>query len=157
VTVVLRDLLWLVGVSLVPGVELRGSIPLGVGLGLHPVLVFGITVAANCALVPPWFLALDLFYDRVLSRWSWFRRLMVERVRARGGGLVQRYGLLGLALFVGVPLPGTGAYSGALLAWLLGLERRGATLAIAAGVLLAGVAVTLVATGVLAAVRSLLY
>ncbi|MDQ7849120.1 MAG: small multi-drug export protein [Armatimonadota bacterium] len=153
---ILRHLLWLVGVSLVPGVELRGSIPLGVGLGLHPLLVFGITVAANCALIPPWFLTLDLFYDRVLSRWSWFRRLMVERVRLRGGGLVHRYGLVGLALFVGVPLPGTGAYSGVALAWLLGVERRGATLAIVAGVLLAGAAVTLAATGILVAIRSLL-
>lgn len=152
-----RHLLWLVGASLVPGVELRGSIPLGVGLGLHPLLVFGVAVAANCALIPPWFLALDLFYDRVLSRWGWFRRLVVGRARARGAGLVHRYGLLGLALFVGVPLPGTGAYSGAVLAWLLGLERRGATLSIAVGVLLAGAAVTLAATGVLAAIRSLMF
>jgi uncharacterized membrane protein len=51
-------------------------------------------------------------------------------------------------LFVAVPLPGTGAYSGTLLAWLLGLDRRRAGLAIAAGVLGAGAVVTLAALGV---------
>ena len=152
----LRDLFWLIGISLVPGIELRGSIPLGVGLGIHPLLVFGITVITNCALVPPWFFALDLSYDRVLSHWGWFRRLMVERVRAKGEGLIKRYGLVGLALFVAVPLPGTGAYSGAVLAWLLGLDRRKSTVAIAAGVVIAGVVVTLAATGVFAALRRLL-
>ncbi len=152
----LRDLFWLIGISLVPGIELRGSIPLGVGLGIHPLLVFGITVVTNCALVPPYLLFLDLFYDRFLSRWSWFRRLMVERVRAKGEGLIKRYGVVGLALFVAVPLPGTGAYSGATLAWLVGMDRRKSTLAVAAGVVIAGVVVTLAATGVFAALRRFL-
>ncbi len=152
----LRNLLWLVGISLLPGVELRGSIPLGVGLGIHPLLVFGITVITNCALVPPYLLFLDLFYDRFLSRWAWFRRLMVERVRVKGEGLISRYGLAGLALFVAVPLPGTGAYSGATLAWLVGLDRRKSVVAVAAGVVGAGVVVTLAATGVFAALRRFL-
>ncbi len=152
----LRDLFWLIGISLVPGIELRGSIPLGVGLGIHPLLVFGITVVTNCALVPPYLLFLDLFYDRFLSRWSWFRRLMVERVRVKGEGLITRYGVVGLALFVAVPLPGTGAYSGATLAWLVGMDRRKSTLAVAAGVVIAGVLVTLAATGVFAALRRFL-
>ena len=152
----LRDLFWLIGISLVPGIELRGSIPLGVGLGIHPLLVFGITVVTNCALVPPYLLFLDLFYDRFLSRWSWFRRLMVERVRVKGEGLITRYGVVGLALFVAVPLPGTGAYSGATLAWLVGMDRRKATLAVAAGVVIAGVVVTLAATGVFATLRRFL-
>ena len=152
----LRGLFWLIGISLVPGIELRGSIPLGVGLGIHPLLVFGITVVTNCALVPPYLLFLDLFYDRFLSRWSWFRRLMVERVRVKGEGLITRYGVVGLALFVAVPLPGTGAYSGATLAWLVGMDRRKSTLAIAAGVVIAGVVVTLAATGVFAALRRFL-
>ncbi len=152
----LRDLFWLIGISLVPGIELRGSIPLGVGLGIHPLLVFGITVVTNCALVPPYLLFLDLFYDRFLSRWSWFRRLMVERVRVKGERLITRYGVVGLALFVAVPLPGTGAYSGATLAWLVGMDRRKSTLAVAAGVVIAGVVVTLAATGVFAALRRFL-
>ncbi len=152
----LRDLFWLIGISLVPGIELRGSIPLGVGLGIHPLLVFGITVVTNCALVPPYLLFLDLFYDRFLSRWSWFRRLMVERVRVKGERLITRYGVVGLALFVAVPLPGTGAYSGATLAWLVGMDRRKSTLAVAAGVVIAGVVVTLAAAGVFAALRRFL-
>jgi uncharacterized membrane protein len=98
---------------------------------------------------------LDLTYDRWLSRWRLVRR-QVERVRRTGARLIDRYELLGLTLFVAVPLPGTGAYSGVLLAWLLGMKRGASMLAIAAGVIIAGVAVTLIAGGALAGLRWLL-
>jgi uncharacterized membrane protein len=152
----LRLLIYLGMISVVPGIELRGAIPVGIGLGAHWLLVFLVSVGANCLIILPEFYALDLFYDRLLSRWGWFRHWMVERVRVKGEGLIKRYGLLGLALFVAIPLPGTGAYSGALLAWLLGMERRTSAVAIAAGVAVAGVAVTMAATGVFAALRRLL-
>jgi len=144
--------LGVVALTLVPWIELRGSIPLGIALGLHPLVAMAIAVAANCAIIVPGYFALELFYDRLFSRFAPFRRA-VERVRAKGAGLVERYELLGLALFVAVPLPGTGAYSGTLLAWLLGMNRPRAWVAIAVGVTLAGVVVTLAASGVLAAVR----
>lgn len=146
------DLLLLLAITVVPWIELRGAIPVGIAMGYHPVLVLGITAAANCVIIAPGFLALDLLYTRWLSRFPWVRR-QVDRVRAGGNTYLQRYGLWGLALFVGVPLPGTGAYSGTLLAWLAGLNRWRAGVAIAAGVLLAGTVVTLVATGIITALR----
>jgi len=151
---VIWDLLLLVAITVVPWIELRGSIPVGVAMGYHPLLVLALAVIANCLAIFPGFLALDLLYDRWLSGIPWIRR-QVERVRVKGGSYLERYELIGLTLFVGVPLPGTGAYAGTLLAWLTGLERRRAALAIAAGVIVAGVAVTLVATGVVAALRRL--
>ena len=147
-------LLWLAVISAVPWIELRGAIPVGLGLGYPWPAVFLISVAANCLVIVPAFYVLDLLYGR-LSRWAWFRR-QVDRVRKRGEPLIRRYSLVGLALFVAVPLPGTGAYSGAALAWLLGLDRRKSAVAIAAGVVIAGVVVTLAATGALAAWRGLL-
>lgn len=149
------DLLFVAGITLIPAVELRGSIPVGLALELHPLAVFLVAVAANCLLIPPSFLVLDLTYERWLSK-SAFVRAQVERIRAAGQKLVDRYELLGLMFFVAVPLPGTGAYSGVLLAWLLGTRRAASMLAIAAGVVLAGVAVLLIATGVLAGLRWLL-
>lgn len=148
------DLLLLVAITAVPWIELRGSIPVGIAMGYPPLLVFALAVIANCLVILPGFLVLDLLYDRWLSKLAWVRR-QVDRVRASGASYLERYELIGLALFVGVPLPGTGAYAGTLLAWLAGLERRRAVLAIAAGVLAAGTAVTLVATGVVAALRRL--
>ncbi len=152
---VFEQALGVVALTLVPWIELRGSIPLGIALGLHPLTAMTIAVVANCAIIIPGYWALELFYDRWLSRIAPVRRGVV-RVRARGAGLVERYELLGLALFVAIPLPGTGAYSGTLLAWLMGLNRPRAWLAIASGVALAGVAVTLVASGALVALRRLL-
>ncbi len=148
----MKELLLLVGITIIPWIELRGSIPVGVARGYHPLWVLAITVAANCAVILPAFALLDLTYDRWLSRWPFFRA-QVSRVRAAGSRYVARYQLLGLALFVAIPLPGTGAYSGTLLAWLLGLRRGAAAGAIAAGVLGAGIVVTLVSTGVIAALR----
>lgn len=149
------DVLLLVAITFVPWIELRGAIPVGIAMGYHPLLVLGLTAVANCLIIVPGFLALDLLYDRWLSKRAWVRA-QVDRVRARGGVYLERYELLGLALFVGVPLPGTGAYAGTLLAWLVGLNRRRAGVAIAFGVVLAGVAVTLLATGVITALRRLL-
>jgi uncharacterized membrane protein len=117
--------------------------------------VFAVAVATNCLIIPLAFFILDLTYDRWLSRFALIRR-QVERVRKAGGALVERYELLGLTLFVAVPLPGTGAYSGVLLAWLLGMHRRASMLAIAAGVIIAGLVVTLIAGGALAGLRWLL-
>jgi uncharacterized membrane protein len=142
----------LIALTVVPWIELRGSIPLAIVLGWSPVPAALMAIAANCLVIVPGYFFLDLFYDRWLSRAAFARRL-VERVRLKGGGMVERYELLGLTLFVAVPLPGTGAYAGTLLAWLLGLRRWRAMAAVALGVLIAGVAVTLLASGAAAALR----
>ena len=148
----MRDLLLLIGVSVVPWIELRGAIPLGIAMGHDPLWVMAVAVVSNCLIILPGFLVLDLLYTRWLQRVP-FVRQQVERVRAKGAAYVERYELLGLALFVAVPLPGTGAYAGTLLAWLLGLDRRRAATAIAAGVLTAGIVVTLAAAGAAAVLR----
>jgi uncharacterized membrane protein len=140
--------------TLVPWIELRGSIPLAIALGWSPLTAGLVGVLVNWCVIVPGYLFLDLCYTRWLSRFAVVRRV-VARVRAKGGGLVERYELLGLALFVAVPLPGTGAYSGTLLAWLLGLPRWRAMGAVALGVLIAGIAVTLIASGAAVAFRRL--
>lgn len=139
---------------MVPWIELRGSIPLGLAWHLPWPLVFVVTVAVNALMFIPAFLMLHVFYDHwfshipVVQRW-------VEGVRRRGQASIDRYGVLGLAIFVAVPLPGTGAYSGTLLAFLMNLPFTKAFLAVGLGVVGAGVLVMLAATGVLAGLRFL--
>lgn len=147
-------LLWIAALSLVPWVELRGSIPLGIARGYPPLWTFLLCTLANLLVIVPGWLALDLCYDRFLSRIAWVRR-QVERVHAKGTPYVQRYELAGLALFVAVPLPGTGAYAGTLLAWLLGLPRVKAWAAVALGVVAAGAVVTAASVGLVAGWRLL--
>lgn len=148
----MSDLWWIAALSLVPWVELRGSIPLALALGHPPLLSFALCTAVNLLVVPAGWTFLDWCYGRWLSRWPWVRR-QVERVRHRGEGYVRRYEVWGLAVFVAVPLPGTGAYAGTLLGWLLGLPRRRAWSAVMAGVVVAGAAVTAAAAGVLGGLR----
>lgn len=134
-------------VSLVPAVELRGSIPLALALSdIRPLFVFLICVALNLLVIPLTFKGMDLFAPplirrskRIASIFAWFLR--------RGYG--RKWGLVGLAVFVGIPLPVTGAYTGTLIAYLLGMKRGQAALAIALGVVIAGVIVTLAALGII--------
>jgi len=132
--------------SFLPIAELRGGIPYAVARGAHPLAAFAVCVAAN-ALVGPLLYGFLATVHRLLSHWSVYRSLfhrLVERSRNRIRPQVERWGYVGLAVFVAIPLPFTGAYTGTLGAWVLGMSPRKVWLAVAAGVLVAGVVVTLV-------------
>ncbi len=130
-------------ISLLPWIELRGAIPVGILVyGLDPVPVFFVSVIANILVVPPIFLGLSLFYEKF--RESWFLKRTVTRIRKKAAPKVKKYGVLGLASFVAIPLPVTGAWTGTLLAWVLGMDKNKAFTGISLGVIVAGVLVTLI-------------
>ncbi len=144
------EALWVLLVATLPGVELRGAIPLGVALGMPLWQAFFLSLLGNLLLVPL-LLALLPWGVRLLTRLPWGARLWASleaRVRLKGEAHVQRLGALGLFLFVAVPLPGSGAWSGAVLATVLGLKRSYALWAIGLGVVAAGVLVLLLTGGV---------
>jgi uncharacterized membrane protein len=138
--------------SMIPIIELRGAIPLGAALDLHPLLNYALSVAGNLLPVP----FILLFIRKVLDgmeRLRCFERL-VRWLRAKaekGRGRVEKYAVIGLAVFVAVPLPGTGAWTGALVAALMGMRFPKAMLSIICGVLSAGVVMSLLSYGVVAA------
>ena len=130
-------------ITILPISELRGGIPLGIlKYELDPLFIFCIAVIANALIFFPVFFALRLFYDKVLSRIPLFERYL-DNLRKRGEPKVEKYGFWGLFLFVAVPLPITGAYTGTILAWLLGMDWRTAFPAVGLGVIMAGVVVLL--------------
>ncbi|MGQ9735685.1 MAG: COG2426 family protein [Thermaceae bacterium] len=134
--------------SALPVVELRGGIPFGVGLGLPLWEAAFWATLGNLLVIPPLLWLLPRVVER-LSRHPLLGRgweALERRVRLRGEEQVQRLGALGLFLFVALPLPGTGAWSGSILAVVLGIKKRYALPAIALGVVAAGVLVGL-ATG----------
>jgi uncharacterized membrane protein len=135
--------------TIAPISELRGGIPWGIANGLNPWLVVPLCIACNILVFFPWIWLLDLLYEKVFSRWALFN-LYLDRVRRRGEHLVHGHGHWGLAIFIGIPLPWTGVYSGTLLAWVLGVERRKALLAVSVGVVIAAVLVTLATYGIIA-------
>ncbi|HLW47491.1 MAG TPA: small multi-drug export protein [bacterium] len=139
--------------SIVPWVELRLAIPYGIAKeGLHPFVAFAAAVLASWAVIVPVFIGLDLFYVRFLSRSPLVRRL-IEEVRRHGRTYVERWGVLGVGIYVSLPLPGPGVYSGAVLAWTFGLPRRQAIAALLIGVLVSAILVTLISTGLIAVFR----
>ncbi len=147
----MRDVLLVVLATVTPVSELRGAIPLGIGLGLDPLLTFAVAVVANAVLFLPTRFALEFFYSSVLRRLPRFDRYLLS-VRRRGQPAVEKYGLLGLALFVAVPLPLTGAYTGTILSWLLAMEWKRSFVAVALGVVVAGIIVMLATMGVVSVV-----
>ena len=133
-------------ISMVPVFELRGAIPYGVTAGLEPWVACVLAIVGNLLPVP----FILLFIRRIFAWMRRFDRLrpIVEKLERRASGKsakVRQYELLGLFLFVAVPLPGTGAWTGSLIAALMEMRLKRALPTIALGVLTAGVAVTLVA------------
>jgi len=138
-------------ISALPIAELRGGIPIATAkLGLGWREAYLVCVAGNFLPVIPILYVFDPI-ARFLRRWGPFDRFferLFERTRRRGK-LVERYEAIGLVLFVAIPLPVTGAWTGALAAFLFGVRRRYAIPAILAGILVAGIVVTLATQGVL--------
>lgn len=149
---VLQAILILIGLTLVPALELRASIPYGLGVYAsdHTLSTAGVVlvcILANFALAPLVWVFLDKGIHIVL-RVGWIDRIyqrVVTRAREKVGYYVERYGTMGLALFIGVPLPGSGVYSGGLGAYLLGFTFGQYVIASFFGVLIAGTLVTVVA------------
>lgn len=143
-------------VTLIPALELRASIPIGIlpvtlpfanttinATTSWPLVVLVCTIT-NIALGVLVFLVLGPVFTFVRC-WGWFdRRIwpLLERTRHRIHPYVEKYGELGVALFIGIPLPGSGVYTGAFGAYLLGLDRRKFMIANVIGVIIAASAVT---------------
>ena len=135
--------------AMVPVVELRGAIPLGVAAGLPPAVAAVTAMAGNMVPVPFLLLLLRRVF-RLLRGISWLgpRIDALERRAHLKGRTVKKYRTLGLILLVAVPLPGTGAWTGALVADVLDIRMKTALPAIAAGVVIAGCIITAVTCGV---------
>lgn len=127
-------------VSMVPVLELRGGIPFGIALGLDPWASFFASVIGNLIPIP----FIILFIRRILSwmrQWGGYAARFsewLERHAINRSEQVRKYQLLGLCLFVAIPLPGTGAWTGALIAALLNIRLKSAFPTIGIGVLMAG-------------------
>lgn len=146
----MTDLPMIILLSLVPTFESRYTIPLAISLtDIHPAFVFGACVALNILVAPFVFLGLDMFAPPLIRRYKWVNSLFAWFLRR---GYNRKWGSFGLAIFVAIPLPITGAYTGALIAYLLGMNRKRAIIAIAAGVISIGAIVTLATLGIISLV-----
>ncbi|MEW6069691.1 MAG: small multi-drug export protein [Candidatus Thermoplasmatota archaeon] len=134
-------------ISMLPFVELRGAIPLGLWRYNLPLTqVFPLVILGNILPVP--FILLFFNYIEILlrkyRRWDRALTALFDRTRRKANPKIQKYKTLGLIVFVAIPLPFTGAWTGSLIAYLFGLKFTKALLAISIGVIIAGLLVTLI-------------
>lgn len=136
--------------SMVPVIELRGAIPAGIAMGLSPATAYIVSILGNLVPVPFILLLIRRIFD-------WLRHTRsfgptIEKLERRAhlkGRVVTKYRVPGLILLVGIPLPGTGAWTGALVAALLDIRLKTAIPAIFAGLLIAGTITLGVTMGVI--------
>ena len=131
-------------VSMLPIVELRGALPVAINV-FHIPWYFALPIALVGNILPVPFLLLFLgFVRRVAAKMGVFGNVLEWglSLAMRRGRLVERYGRIGLMLFVSIPLPVTGAWTGSMVAFLLGLRFRDALLSICLGVFLSGAILT---------------
>lgn len=149
--------------SALPLTELRASIPVAYTVMADKWCwpwwkIYLLAVAGNMIPVP-FILMLLGPVSRWLSRWKLFERFfawLFERSRRRAGTHIEKYKALGLAAFVAVPLPVTGAWTGCVAAFVFGIPKRLAIPSILLGVVTAGAIVSLIMTGVISGLGFLL-
>lgn len=137
-------------ISLIPFIELRGGILWGHALEMEPLRVLAICFLANCLPIPfvillarPIFAWLKRFrlFEKIIGKIEDTVEKKADQVKAH------KYEMIGLFLFVAIPLPGTGAYTGSLIAALLKMRLKHAVPTIILGVFVAGLIMTLASMG----------
>lgn len=144
------ELLYTALVSMIPVLELRGAIPFGVALGLPIPWALAAAVVGNLLPVPfiiIYFRRILAFARRAFPRFDGLLDALERKIHLKGQ-TVSRYKVLGLCVLVAIPLPGTGAWTGAMVAAFLDMRLKNALPSIALGVLIAGVLVSLLTFGV---------
>ncbi len=136
-------------ISMLPVSELRGSIPYAMVMGFNPVEAYLLSVAGNFFPVPILLFILSKF-DPFFRRIPYFGRIyeIIIGIGEKRKSIVERYGYPGLTIFVAIPLPVTGAWTGCLVSFILGLDPKKASFFILAGILIAGIIVTSATYGI---------
>ena len=149
----LKNYLLIFLISMVPIIELRGAIPIGLGMGLPVLPTYLLCVLGNMIPVPFIYL-----FARKFLIWGYHKpligpicRFCINKGEKGGRALEAKAGkglTVALLLFVGIPLPGTGAWTGALIAAVLNMRLKRAVPVILLGVVIAGCIITLLTYGV---------
>lgn len=134
-------------ISMLPFIELRGSIPVAIFVyNMNFAEAFFLSVIGNMIPVP-----FILLFFRHVEKWlrnfdtmERFFNWLYERTRKKSKKWVEKYGALGLVVFVAIPLPMTGAWTGSLISYLFDLKFAKAILWIFIGVVIAGIIITAV-------------
>jgi uncharacterized membrane protein len=137
-------------ISLMPILELRGGMLAATLLHIDFIKALIICIVGNLLPIPVILIFLD-YVLKILEKWKVTAKVVrwLEKKVDSKRGQIDKYGYLGLVLFVGIPLPGTGAWTGTLLAIMLGLDKKKSFISILIGVFMASIIMSIISYGVL--------
>ena len=137
-------------ISLLPILELRGGLLAAALIGLDPVPSYIISIIGNILPVPFILLLINKILDwmRKSKKFKKVAKWLDEKVE-KHKGQIEKYGYLGIVLFVGIPLPGTGAWTGSLIASVLEMDKKKTFFAVLAGVFIASIIMMVISFGVI--------
>lgn len=138
-------------ISMAPIVELRGGLPYGIALGLDYPVTLAAAVLGNMVPVPFIIVYIRNVFAWLRKRSKWWDEKItrLEKKAHLKGRMVRKYSAIGLCILVAIPLPGTGAWTGALVAAVLDMRLKKAILAIFLGVCIAAAIMTMVTFGLI--------
>lgn len=147
---ILKNELAVLLLSATPVIELRGSIPMGIGMGMDWKAVFILSIIGNLIPVPFIIIFMRPIFS-ILRERTLFKKAIhyLEERTKRKSEAVMKYSALGLFLLVFIPLPGTGAWTGSMVAAILDMRFKYALPSIILGVIGAGIIVTMVSLHIL--------
>ena len=134
---------FVVFLSFLPVSELRGAIPFAIANHIPWYTAFSVAVFCNAMVAPVCWIFLSTLH-RLFLKMAWYKRFFerfIGRARNKLHSSIERWGWLGIAMFVAIPFPLTGAWTGTLGSWVLGLSKRKTMLAVIMGVLTSGIIV----------------
>lgn len=142
----MKNLLYVFFIAMVPLIELRGAIPVGTSLGINWIVNLIVCIIGNCVPIP-----FILLFVKAVLKWmrgcsiSLFAKISnwLYRKAEKNRPKIEKYAAWGLFVFVAIPLPGTGAWTGALVASLFDMNKTKAMISIFGGVVGAGLIMTL--------------
>ena len=139
-------------ISILPILELRGGLIAASLLNVSPLTGYIVSIIGNTLPVP----FILLFINKILdwmgkSKIKWMNKLSkwLDKKAKKHKDSIEKYGYLGLTLFVGVPLPGTGAWTGCLAASVLNMDKKKSFISIMLGIIMASIIMMLISYGLL--------
>jgi uncharacterized membrane protein len=144
----MKNIIWVILIAAAPVLELRGSIPFAIRLGLSPYQAFIASIIGNILPVPILLLLFSPISER-LRRLPFLLRFfnwLEDRTKCRAN-IVEKYEFWGLVLFVAIPFPTTGAWTGSFAAAIFKMKFKSSLFAISIGVIIAASIVSLISWG----------
>ena len=151
---IFEAILW----SILPISELRGGIPYAIYNDVNPFVAYFVCVSVNILAFPIVYLFLEFLHPLFLNL-NLYKKLfdkIVVKTRNKLEGKIEKWGFWGLMIFVMIPLPITGAYTGSLAAWLFNIPKKKAFLSVVLGVIISGIIVTILSVSGIEALNFLL-